>query len=66
MATKKGYLKDSIAKADGYFTAKGEKLKGAKLTQEQQDAWNGVVKKEAPKKAKKVEVVEEVEVSEDE
>jgi len=37
MATKKGYLKDSIAKADGYFTAKGEKLKGAKLTQEQQD-----------------------------
>ena len=66
MATKKGYLKGSIAKADGYFTAKGEKLKGAKLTQEQQDAWNGVVKKEAPKKAKKVEVVEEVEVSEDE
>lgn len=64
MATKKGYLKDSIAKADGYFTAKGEKLKGAKLTQEQQDAWNGVVKKEAPKKAKKVK--EEVEVSEDE
>ena len=66
MATKKGYLKNAVAKADGYFTAKGEKLKGAKLTQEQQDAWNGVVKKEAPKKAKKVEVVEEVEVSEDE
>jgi len=66
MATKKGYLKDSIAKANGYFTAKGEKLKGGNLTQEEQDAWNGVVKKEAPKKAKKVEVVEEVEVSEDE
>lgn len=66
MATKKGYLKDSIAKADGYFTAKGEKLKGAKLTQEQQDAWNGVVKKEAPKKAKKVKEEVEVEVSEDE
>jgi hypothetical protein len=63
---KAGYLKDSIAKADGYFTAKGEKLKGAKLTQEQQDAWNGVVKKEAPKKAKKVKEEVEVEVSEDE
>lgn len=54
---KTGYLKDSIAKADGYFSAKGEKLKGGTLTQAQQDAWNGVVKK----KEVKVEVEEVVE-----
>ena len=53
---KTGYLKDSIAKADGYFSAKGEKLKGGTLTQAQQDAWNGVVKK----KEVKVEVEEVV------
>lgn len=58
---KVGYLKDSIAKADGYFSPKGEKLKGGKLSQDAQDAWNGV-KKKAPKKAK----AEEVEVSEEE
>jgi len=58
MAKKTGYLKDSIAKANGYFTAKGEKLKGAKLTQEEQDAWNGVANKAADPV---VEVQEEVE-----
>lgn len=47
MATKTGYLKDSIAKATGYYSAKGEKLKGAALTQKEQDAWNGVAKKAA-------------------
>jgi hypothetical protein len=59
---KVGYLKDSIAKADGYFSPKGEKLKGGKLSQKAQDAWNGV-KKKAPKK---VEEVVEIEVSEEE
>jgi hypothetical protein len=58
MATKTGYLKDSIAKATGYYSAKGEKLKGAALTQEEQDSWNGVVKKAAEPV---VEVQEEVE-----
>ena len=47
MATKTGYLKDSIAKATGYYSVKGEKLKGAALTQEEQDTWNGVAKKAA-------------------
>lgn len=61
---KVGYLKDSIAKADGYFSPKGEKLKGGKLSQKAQDAWNGV-KKKAPKKVEVEEVVE-VEVSEEE
>ena len=60
MATKTGYLKDSIAKATGYYSAKGEKLKGAALTQKEQDAWNGVVKKAAEPV---VEVQEEVAVS---
>ena len=32
---KPGWLKDSIAKADGYYSPKGEKLKGVKLSQEQ-------------------------------
>jgi hypothetical protein len=45
MATKTGYLSDSIAKSTGYYSAKGEKLKGAALTQAEQDAWNGVAKK---------------------
>jgi hypothetical protein len=53
MTKKPGYLKNSIAKATGYYTAKGEKLKGITLSQEEQDAWNGVVKKVAkPKKPK--------------
>jgi hypothetical protein len=65
MATKTGYLKNSIAKATGYYTAKGEKLKGAVLSQEQQDAWNGVVKKAAKAKKPKVDAVVEQVVSEE-
>lgn len=65
MATKTGYLKNSIAKANGYYTAKGEKLKGAVLSQEQQDAWNGVVKKVAKAKKPKVDAVVEQVVSEE-
>ena len=60
MATKTGYLKDSIAKATGYYSVKGEKLKGAALTQEEQDTWNGVAKKAAEP------VVEAVEESKEE
>jgi len=59
MATKTGYLKNSIAKATGYYTAKGEKLKGITLSQDEQDTWNGVVKKVAKPKKSKV-VVEQV------
>ena len=60
MTTKPGYLKNSIAKANGYYTAKGEKLKGITLSQDEQDTWNGVVKKVAKPKKSKAEVVEEV------
>lgn len=49
-----GFLKDAIAKSDGYYSPKGEKLKSQKMSQEEQDAWNGV-KKAAPKKAEEVE-----------
>lgn len=39
---KPGWLADSIAKADGYYSPKGEKLKGEILTAEQIAEWNGV------------------------
>lgn len=61
MTTKTGWLEDSIAKADGYYSPKGEKLKGASLTPEEIAAWNGEVV-EAP--VEEVEV--EVELEEDE
>ena len=48
MTTKTGWLEDSIAKADGYYSPKGEKLKGASLTPEEIAAWNGEVVEEAP------------------
>ena len=59
---KPSYLKDAIAKLDGYYTARGEKLKNVKLSQEQVDEWNGVAKKAAPAPAP---VVEEVVVEEE-
>jgi len=62
MATKTGYLKDSIAKATGYYSVKGEKLKGAALTQEEQDTWNGVAKKAAEPVVEAVEESKEEEV----
>jgi len=46
---KAGWLKDAEARPEGYFDSKGNKLKGARLTKEQCDEWNGV-KKAAPKK----------------
>ena len=56
MTTKTGGLEDSIAKADGYYSPKGEKLKGASLTPEEIAAWNGEVV-EAPVEEVEVEVV---------
>ena len=61
MTTKTGWLEDSIAKADGYYSPKGEKLKGASLTPEEIAAWNGEVVEEAPGP-----MVVEVELEEDE
>jgi len=48
MVNKPGWLEDSIAKADGYYSPKGEKLKGETLTADQIAEWNGT-KAEAPK-----------------
>jgi hypothetical protein len=41
---KSNWLKNSIATNTGYFTKAGEKLKGARLTDEQVIQWNGEVK----------------------
>lgn len=54
--TKPGWLAEAIAKPDGYYTEKGEKLKGADLSPEHIAAWNGTtITKEEP-------VVQEMEV----
>jgi len=45
---KPGWLKDTIAKPNGYYTPKGELVKRKSLSKEEIDAWNGV---EAPKPA---------------
>lgn len=42
------WLKDAVAKADGYYSKKGEKLKGISLTPAQIAEWNGVKAKPAP------------------
>ena len=41
MIQKPGWLEEAIAKPDGYYTAKGEKLKGAELSPEHIAEWNG-------------------------
>ena len=38
---KPGWLKDAIAKPGGYYTVKGERLKGANLSAEYIAEWNG-------------------------
>ena len=58
--TKPGWLKDSIAKVDGYYSPKGELLKSSKLSQEQVDAWNGVEKKKRKATKKKKPAVEQI------
>lgn len=45
---KPGWLKDTIAKPNGYYTPKGELVKRKSLSKEEIDAWNGI---EAPKPA---------------
>jgi hypothetical protein len=60
---KAGWLKDAIARPEGYFDSKGNKLKGARLTQEQCDDWNGV-KKAAKKIELKIEEEAPAEVTE--
>jgi hypothetical protein len=50
MIEKKGWLKDAEARTNGFYV-KGKKVKGARMTQAEADAWNGVVEateKEAP------------------
>jgi|SaaInlStandDraft_1057018.scaffolds.fasta_scaffold391166_2 hypothetical protein len=39
---KPGWLKDTIAKPNGYYTPKGELVKRKSLSKEEIDAWNGV------------------------
>lgn len=41
MVSKPGWLADSVARHDGYYSLKGEKLKGEILTAEQVAEWNG-------------------------
>lgn len=52
MVQKPGWLADSIAHPDGYYTADGEKLKGVMLTPQQVDDWNSDAPMEAPVKVK--------------
>jgi hypothetical protein len=47
---KPGWLKNAIAKPNGYYSPKGELLKSRNLTQAECDEWNGV---KAPKPAPK-------------
>lgn len=47
---KPGWLKNAIAKPNGYYSPKGELLKSKNLTQAECDEWNGV---KAPKPAPK-------------
>lgn len=39
---KPGWLKNAIAKPNGYYSPKGELLKSKSLTQAECDEWNGV------------------------
>lgn len=41
MVNKPGWLEDSVARHDGYYSLKGEKLKGEILSPEQIAEWNG-------------------------
>jgi hypothetical protein len=41
--TKPSWLRDAIAKENGYYSKKGELLKVAALTKAECDEWNGVV-----------------------
>ena len=64
MIEKKGWLKDAEARVNGFYV-KGKKVKGARMTQAEADAWNGV-KKAAPVVEEVVEEAPAVEVTEEE
>lgn len=57
---KPAYLKDAVARLNGFYSKKGEKLKSRRLTPEFCDEWNGVVREEV----KPAPVVEETVVEE--
>jgi len=61
---KPGWLKHSIAKADGYYTIRGEKLKSIKLTKQQITEWNGGAQAEPAPEPTPEPVVEEAPVEE--
>ena len=61
---KPGWLKHSIAKADGYYTVRGEKLKSIKLTKQQITEWNGGAQAEPAPEPTLEPVVEEAPVEE--
>jgi len=42
MQNKTGQFKKAVAKTNGYYTPRGERLKAGKFTQQQCDEWNGV------------------------
>lgn len=69
MVNKPGWLEDSVAKADGYYSPKGEKLKGEILTTDQIAEWNGKTPKaemliEAPISADDLNEMTKVELEE--
>lgn len=57
---KPGWLKDAIAKPNGYYSPKGELLKRKALTEEEINAWNGTKAAPAPAPEFVPEPVEEV------
>lgn len=61
---KKGQLKNAEARLNGFFV-KGEKVKGANLTQEFCDEWNGVKKSKPAPKVEAAPVVEEAPAEEE-
>lgn len=48
MVNKPGWLADSIAHPDGYYTVDGEKLKGVMLAPQQVEDWNSDAPKMPP------------------
>lgn len=57
---KVGYLKNAVAKPNGFYSQTGEKLKGQALTDEFIAEWNGTAKPKAAPAPKVEEVTEEV------
>jgi len=63
MIEKKGWLKNAEARTNGFYI-NGKKEKGARLTQAEVDAWNGVKAKPAPAPVVEEVVIEEAVVEE--